>query len=98
MARYMQVAADANEVAKQLYNLVPPEHQVEAAQLIAKLVNYGVRCSPRGVQHTVRRNAVERAVQGLPIKIGMKVVTKPGGFSFNAITYNGVADSDSGDE
>lgn len=93
MARYMKVAAEANETAKQLYeiatfNLDPIElgPRKEIAKLIAKLINYGVRCSPRGVQHTVRLNAVKRAVEGLPVKVSMKEVTDPDtGRTFNAL-------------
>jgi hypothetical protein len=71
MARYLEVAAEANGVALSLLSLVPDVDQPKAAEMIARLVNLGVRCSPRGVQHTVRFNAVRRAVQGLPVKVSM---------------------------
>lgn len=90
MARYLQVAGEANEVAKQLFALVAEDKQQQAAQLIAKLVNYGLRCSPRAVQSTVRLNAVKRAVQGLPVAVGMTKVFDPvTQKSFNAITFGG---------
>ncbi len=82
MARYLEVAAEANETAKRLLELVTgPLKQVwgedttapaEVAEMIARLVNFGIRCSPRGVQHTVRLRAVERAVLGLPVKVSMQ--------------------------
>ena len=72
MPRYMEVAAEANAVAKALLNLVPDVEKPIAAEMIARLVNLGVRCSPRGVQHTVRLNAVKRAVQDLPVKVTME--------------------------
>lgn len=82
MAKYMQTAAEANEVAKRLMEAVKGplgEKADEAttsygqvAEMIARLVNYGVRCSPRGVQSTVRLNAVRRAVQDLPVEVSMQ--------------------------
>jgi hypothetical protein len=72
MARYLETAAEANAVAHQLLDYIGVECKPGAAALIARLVNLGVRCSPRGVQHTVRLNAVRRAVQGLPVKVGME--------------------------
>jgi len=77
MARYMEVAAEANLVALKLLELVPEDHRPKAAELVARLVNFGVRCSPRGVQHTVRYNAVRRSVQGLPVAVSMRQVTDP---------------------
>ena len=71
MAKYMETAAQANDVAMQLISLVPEEQRPAAAEMIARLVNLGVRCSPRGVHHTVRLNAVKRSVQGLPIRVSM---------------------------
>lgn len=99
MARYLQVAAEANEVAKSLFNLVPEENRQAAAGLIAKLVNYGLRCSPRAVQSTVRLNAVRRAVYGLPVEVGMVKVTDPVTHkSFNAITISGESDKGNGED
>lgn len=82
MPKYLEVAAEANVVAKKLMEVVRgplgeeiTDHQTsyaEVAEMIARLVNLGIRCSPRGVQHTVRLNAVRRAVQGLPVKVSME--------------------------
>jgi len=72
MARYLETAAQANQVAQNLLAMVPEESRPQAADLIARLVNLGIRCSPRGVQHTVRLNAVRRAVHGLPVRVRME--------------------------
>ncbi len=72
MPKYMDTAATANGVAKRLLELVSEENQPLVADLIAQLVNLGVRCSPLGVQHTVRLNAVREAVRGLPVKVTME--------------------------
>lgn len=73
-------------VAASLLALVPEANRPQAAEMIARLVNLGVRCSPRGVQHTVRFNAVHRAVRGLPVKVSMKEVRdEKTGRSFNAL-------------
>lgn len=77
MARYLEVAAEANEEAKELLALVPEGDRPKAAESIARLVNFGVRCSPRGVQHTVRLNAVRRAVWDLPVTVTMEQRTDP---------------------
>ncbi len=74
MARYLEVAAQANVVAKQLMELVPDvdNNKARAAELVARLVNFGVRCAPRAVHGTVRLNAVKRAVQDLPVRVSME--------------------------
>ena len=101
MTRYMKTAAEANVTAKQLFELgtkyldpcdlgprTVEQYKKEVATLIGQLVNYGVRCSPRGVQHTVRLNAVREAVKGLPVEVSMKEVTDPDtGRSFNAMSF-----------
>jgi hypothetical protein len=71
VAKYLEIAAEANSVAKNLLNLIPESDRPQAAEMIARLVNYGIRCSPRGVQHTVRLNAVRGAVKGLPVQVSM---------------------------
>src|SRR5690242_7839383 len=71
MPRYLEIAAEANTVAKALIELVPDSDRPAAAEMIARLVNLGIRCSPRGVQHTVRLNAVKTVVRGLPVKVSM---------------------------
>src|ERR1043165_530279 len=94
MAKYLEIAAQANQVAKTLLDLVEEGRKPQAADLIAQLVNLGIRCSPRGVQHTVRFNAVERAVRGLPVIVGMKEVTNPHtGKSYHALTTKPVGGS-----
>lgn len=80
MPKYLEVAAEANVVAKNLMKLVrevignplPEEVEGRIAEMVARLVNLGIRCSPRGVQHTIRLNAVRRAVQDLPVKVSME--------------------------
>lgn len=87
MSRYMKTAAEANEVARKLLDMVPSEHRPWAAELIARLVNLGIRCSPRGVQHTVRLNAVREAVCDLPVRVGMVERTDDKtGKTYNALT------------
>lgn len=82
MAKYMQTAAEANEAATLLYDIVESklsdDEKGAAACLIARLVNYGVRCAPRAVQSTVRLNAVKRAVEGLPVRVTMEKRVIPG--------------------
>jgi len=68
MARYLETAAQANVTARELLALVSEEHKGNAAEKIARLVNFGIRCAPRAVQSTVRINAVKRAVVGLPVR------------------------------
>jgi hypothetical protein len=86
MARYLEVAAEANVVAQRLLELVPEAQQPQAAELIARLVNFGIRCSPRAVQSTVRFNAVQRAVRGLPVKVRMEQKTdERSGRTYNAL-------------
>lgn len=72
MPRYMDTAAQANVVAKRLVEMVPDEDKPKVAEMIAQLVNLGVRCSPRAVMGTVRLNAVRRAVQDLPVEVSME--------------------------
>lgn len=73
MPRYLEVAAEANEVAKRIMAVpgIAPDDRPMLAELLARLVNLGIRCSPRGVQHTVRLNAVRAAVRGLPVRVSM---------------------------
>lgn len=82
----METAAEANAQAVKLLELVPEGDRPRAAELIARLVNLGIRCSPRGVQHTVRLNAVSRSVRGLPVKVSMTEVKDPKtGRTYNAL-------------
>jgi repressor of nif and glnA expression len=86
MARYLQTAAEANEVAISLLKLVPESDRPAAAEKIARLVNYGFRCNPRAAQSTIRYNAVRAACRGLPVKVGMVERQGRTGRPFNALT------------
>lgn len=91
MARYLEVAADANKTARALMELIPQERQKDAAAMIAHLVNYGIRCAPRAVHSTVRLRAVERAVYGLPVRVDMIQKTDPKtSRTYNVLTVDGV--------
>ena len=68
MARYMEIAAEANDMAHQLLAMVPKTLHVQAAERIARLFNFGIRVSPRAVHSTVRINALQGAMRGLPIR------------------------------
>lgn len=72
MARYLEVAAQANKVADKLMDMIHEEYKPLAAELVAQLVNLGIRCAPRAVHSTVRLNAVKRAVQGLPVNVSIE--------------------------
>lgn len=86
MPRYMEIAAEANSVALKLIELVPVVSRPQVAEMIARLVNLGIRCSPRGVQHTVRYNAVRQAVRGLPVSVFMEERTdERTGRKYNAL-------------
>lgn len=96
MSRYMKTAAEANEVALKLLEMVYDGDASDeqnnymaaiTAELIARLINLGIRCSPRGVQHTVRLNAVRWACKGLPVKVGMVEKQDPKtGKTYHALT------------
>ncbi len=90
MAKYMEIAAQANDTAKELMDLIKgplgSEEYGKAAEMIARLVNFGVRVSPRGVHSTIRYNAVKRAVEGLPVRVSMKEVKdERTGRTYNAL-------------
>ena len=86
MPKYLEIAAEANLMAKDLLAIVPEQDKPKAAEMIARLVNFGVRCSPRGVQSTVRFNFVQRTTRDLPVKVGMQKVTGRNGGTFNALS------------
>ncbi len=99
MPRYLEVAAEANQTAKALIEMVPPERREVAAQAIARLVNYGIRCAPRAVHSTVRLNAVRRSVEGLPVRVEMKKKTDPKtGKVFNVLLTSGEEEWGAGGE
>ena len=86
MARYMQIAADAGVIIRELLAQVPTEQQPDFAVKLAKVYNLGIRTAPRAVQSTVRRNAVAEAMRGLPVRVSMVPVAKRyGGGTFNAL-------------
>jgi hypothetical protein len=105
MARYMQTAASANSVVKELVELLPEEKREEGLAKIAKLFNLGIRVSPRAVHGTVRINAIQAAMRGLPIECRLQRVEGSYGRSFNALvtksTLSGVEfkdEDESGDD
>jgi hypothetical protein len=85
MARYLETAREANELAKKLLLEVDESKRPEVAEMIARLVNFGIRCSPRGVQHTVRLNAVREAVRDLPVHVSMVQKVSDRGRTYNAL-------------
>jgi hypothetical protein len=68
MARYHEIAAEANDMASQLLAMVPSTLRVQAAEKLARLFNFGIRVSPRAVHSTVRINALQVAMRGLPVR------------------------------
>ena len=89
MSRYLETAQEASVVADRIYKLVDENRQPEVAELLARLYNLGVRSNPRPAQGTVRRNAVTRMAQNLPITIGMEKHERQDGSTFNVLTING---------
>ena len=75
MPKYMEIAAQAEEAALELLSVVPEEHKPFVAEKIARLVNFGIRVSPRAVHATVSINAVQRATRRLPVKC--RLVERP---------------------
>jgi hypothetical protein len=71
MARYVETATKANEVACQLLSLIPEGSKAAAAVLMAKLVNLGFRCNPRAAHSTIRETTVRTAMRGLPVTVRM---------------------------
>lgn len=89
MARYLKTAESAQYHINALLSLLPPEKMEEAAIHIARIFNAGVRVSPRGVQSTVRLNAVRKATEHLPISVSMVKVKANNGYEFNALQVLG---------
>lgn len=94
MARYRETASEAQTTVNQLYDLAVngrpetmPErdYQLKIAELIARVMNYGVRCCPRPAQATVRLTALQIACDSLPIKMSMHKVTNENGYSYNRL-------------
>lgn len=108
MARYMETAGKAREVVQEILQMVGDDPLVKAvvAAKLGKLYNLGIRTAPRAVQATVRRNAVEAAMRGAPVKVSMRQLPKTYGTgTFNALEIIPVgvdaspeSEADSGDE
>ena len=73
MARYLEVAAEANKQLKSIVDFATssslrtmPDGMVKAelAQMLAHLYNLGIRTNPRPAQSTVRLRAVQTACKG----------------------------------
>lgn len=92
MSKYMQTARDAQGTVDALFALIPEKDREQGSTLIAQVFNYGIRISPRGVQSTVRINAIQEATKNLPISCRLEEVTnEKTNYSFKAlkITYTG---------
>lgn len=65
MARYLETARELGKDVESLieYLTLPEPDMEQVAVKIAHIVNLSVRCSPRGVQGTVRKNIVQEAVR-----------------------------------
>jgi hypothetical protein len=83
MARYLETAKEANAIVERLHH----ELRFTPTQLedLAHLVNLTVRCSPRGVQGTVRKNIVQAAM-GKHCRVSMtREVDEKTGREYNKI-------------
>jgi hypothetical protein len=96
MPRYMETATQLHDQIRSFLvehfgfdkELSPEELQKKfnAAKEIGFIVNLAVRCAPRSVQGTVRKNIVAKAVEGY-CDVGMhKVTDKNTGRSYNKIS------------
>lgn len=67
MARYMQTASKLREEVNKLMEKIeaasPPLDEEQIAVQVGHIVNLAVRCSPRSVQGTVRKNIVSEAMK-----------------------------------
>lgn len=70
MARYLQTADKASQILDQIMHTLKdhPDKEHLLTQIIY-LFNLGIRVSPRGVQSTVRLNAVKEAAKNQPVRI-----------------------------
>lgn len=98
MPRYMETAEELRSEVNQFLRIVEsymvdaglPSDSVqgaltEAAVHMGRIVNLAVRCSPRAVQHTVRKNIVQKAVRDY-CRVGMaEVVDSETGRTFHKI-------------
>ena len=98
MARYLQTAAQANEVVKDIVNSVKEltsdnvdvgtiENHILSQCLY--LYNLGIRTAPRATQSTVRLNAVKEAAKGTNASVTMTEKqghsTYKGNYTYKAI-------------
>jgi hypothetical protein len=82
----MEIAAKAEVTALELLGVIPEDQRPFAAEKIARLINFGIRVSPRAVHSTVRINAVKRATRSLPVKCRLvDRVDEITGFGFKAL-------------
>jgi hypothetical protein len=96
MAKYLEVAAEANQHVQGILNDLPEEQRPAMAEKLARLFNFGIRISPRGVQSTVRLRAVQRAMQDCPVKVGMQQHTgegRRGTYTYHALTTEPIHDA-----
>ena len=66
MPKYLETAADLKKEVDALMYLITSDMEVDpavAAKQIGYIINLAVRCSPRGVQGTVRKNIVATAMK-----------------------------------
>lgn len=75
MAKYLETAAKLRKEIDdfvQAYG-IPPEGLVQ----LGYIVNLAVRCAPRPVQGTVRKNIVAEAVRSHPLRVTMSKAVDP---------------------
>lgn len=72
MARYLEKAERYSKIPVELLEMVSEENRPKAADLIARLVNAGIVCCPRGVQGTVRINIVKEVCKHIPIRCNLE--------------------------
>lgn len=107
MARYMETARKAGDYKARATNEILEMVQRDTGfkgdiskELIERLLeyglrmmNYGIRCSPRGVQSKVRLNAIKEAGKDSGLKISMTDVQSKRRdgtpYTFKALTING---------
>lgn len=80
MARYENIAADANQIVITLFEDFCSKHpgaiseQANFLEQLLRLYNLGIRTSPRACQAVVRERAVRLAAAKTPVTISMKKV------------------------
>ncbi len=93
MPRYVETSGELGKLVNEfMESFVAPavgscgvEGMNDAAVQLGHIVNLAIRCNPRAVQHTVRRNIVQIAMKKYCI-IGMKeVMDETTGVSYNKI-------------